>query len=585
MKKVKIISTLLEKNDLKNSTNFFLSDSSTPLINYNKMNVLNNINLFNQNRNKLFKFNKKIINIIYKEYKKFYSSKISKKSFCLIISPFVFTFLDIIRSKYQSICECKKQIKAPLFSILDDKDFFYPNSFSEFLSKIQSDKFNLQLNTEIIMFKKFNHTIIKTDNDIKSQILDFFKKRKDKKNLKTIREIKNKKLNINNKTYFHKLDFRHNYALKKILKKNNKYKILENPKTYLEKLLKFEIDYELRKKILNKITHINPEEKFYVNVLIKYIPSLYLESIEENVKNLSNSLTEVPSSLVSNAHGWWGDDYFRYYLAVCINNKTKYVDVQHNGTYFIFDNNVHFDISSLFRSKFIGWGEACKKYIDCLQLPTLYTIQKKPKKKIDGKKIIFMSANVSRFFEGYRNSYLSGGHNLKYFFNQVLFFDNLNPDIMKNISIRARFNKKDPNNYASFVKKRFKKIKIENLKNTSFNRLNQSNVKIIIIDHCSTPWLEALFLNKPLIMFWNKDINKTSNKFSYIFKELKENQILFDTPHEAAIRLNNIANQNINWWYSKKIQNLRKKILNLFFSHDNRSINMWNNELRNIISN
>ena len=34
--------------------------------------------------------------------------------------------------------------------------------------------------------------------------------------------------------------------------------------------------------------------------------------------------------------------------------------VQHNGTYFVFDNNVYFDISSLFRDKFIGWGLAVR---------------------------------------------------------------------------------------------------------------------------------------------------------------------------------------------------------------------------------
>ena len=45
--------------------------------------------------------------------------------------------------------------------------------------------------------------------------------------------------------------------------------------------------------------------------------------------------------------------FFKYYLATCLNNNSKYIDVQHNGTYFIFDNNVHFDISSLFRHKFI----------------------------------------------------------------------------------------------------------------------------------------------------------------------------------------------------------------------------------------
>ena len=77
------------------------------------------------------------------------------------------------------------------------------------------------------------------------------------------------------------------------------------------------------------------------------------------MSNLSKTLKEVPAKIVSNQHGWWGDDYFRFYLSLSINNNTKYIDVQHNGTYFIFDNNAHFDISGMFRDRFVGWGKSC----------------------------------------------------------------------------------------------------------------------------------------------------------------------------------------------------------------------------------
>ena len=75
--------------------------------------------------------------------------------------------------------------------------------------------------------------------------------------------------------------------------------------------------------------------------------------------------------------------------------------------------------------------------------------------------------------------------------------------IIKNFIIRARFNQKDPNDYLYFLKK-FNKIKIESLNKTAFERLSKPDIKIIVVDHCSTPWLEALFLNKPLIMSLDK---------------------------------------------------------------------------------
>ncbi len=124
---------------------------------------------------------------------------------------------------------------------------------------------------------------------------------------------------------------------------------------------------------------------------------------------------------------------------------------------------------------------------------------------------------------------------------------------------------------------------IEEIKNSAYARLKNSKFKIIVVDHCSTPWLEALFINKPLIMFWDKKLNILSKKYSKIFDELEKNKILFYSPSDAASRLNNIANKEINWWYSNKIQNLRKKILKLFMSYETNSFYKWDKKLKYLL--
>ena len=92
MAKIKIISTLLEDNGKKNIKNIYLGDFATSLENYEKSEKFSSNKFFKENRKKLLNKNKKIINIFYKEYKNFYNFKISKKSFSLIVSPFIFTF-------------------------------------------------------------------------------------------------------------------------------------------------------------------------------------------------------------------------------------------------------------------------------------------------------------------------------------------------------------------------------------------------------------------------------------------------------------------------------------------------------------
>ena len=176
MAKIKIISTLLEDNSKKYVKNIYLGDFATSLENYEKSEKFSSDKLFKEKRKKLLNKNKKIINIFYQEYKNFYNFKISKKSFSLIVSPFIFTFLDVIRNKYNSLSSCRKKFKSSQFSSLHKTNFIYPKNFSEFLSKIQSDQFNLQLNTEIIVYKKFNNEIIQLKNPIKNKVSNFLKK-------------------------------------------------------------------------------------------------------------------------------------------------------------------------------------------------------------------------------------------------------------------------------------------------------------------------------------------------------------------------------------------------------------------------
>ena len=113
MSKYHIISTYLEQK--KKNKFLYLGDFASKLENYDKKKTFNNIKLNLENKKKLFIFNKKIIKILYEEYKKFYKSQISLKSFYIIVSPFIFTFLDIIRYKYKIINNCKKKIKIIYF--------------------------------------------------------------------------------------------------------------------------------------------------------------------------------------------------------------------------------------------------------------------------------------------------------------------------------------------------------------------------------------------------------------------------------------------------------------------------------------
>ena len=145
-----------------------------------------------------------------------------------------------------------------------------------------------------------------------------------------------------------------------------------------------------------------------------------------------------------------------------------------------------------------------------------------------------MGASIKRFFGGYFQSYLSGGNSHLYYQNQYNFLKNLSSNTQKRIILRLRHTEKDPRKYIDFLKKKFMHFKYEDIKIPASERLSKKEIGIIVVDHCSTPWLEALYANKPLILFWDAQENLVDKQFYGLINLLKNNKILFNCPIAAA---------------------------------------------------
>ena len=516
--------------------------------------------------------------------------KISKKAYRIILAPFLNNFIEIIYHKYKVYDQFVSKNKNLNLIVLDQNYFTYFNNFDEFLSFSQKDLFNSQLNSEIVNFNKyinfkrnFRTSFLKNRlKKIKNVLTDSLKFKKND----TILNLSQKKIDQSINIY--KLDFRHTYFLKKFIKYKNPIK-KNITKDFFKNfnLIQSTQNKELRKKIINNLKSKKRIEQFIFKTTIKYLPSLYFESVINNFELLQNNIKSVPKLLISNAHGWWNDDKFKFYAGFCIQNSTKYIDIQHNGTYFFINRNPHYEISKYFRDYFLGWGESCENQNKNFKLPALYniknSIKQKKKNAIDNNKIIYMGASVRRYFGGYFQSYLSGGNSSFYYNLQFNFFKSLPNNIHKNLILRLRHNERDPRGYMSILKKKFNDLNIEDIKISASKRLAKDDIKIIVVDHCSTPWLEALYVNKPLILFWNKSENLINKKYQKIMNSLKKNKIYFECPIAAAKRLEEITKKDIKWWYKeKKIQKLRKELLNLFFYSHSKPVREWNDKIKKI---
>ena len=161
-----------------------------------------------------------------------------------------------------------------------------------------------------------------------------------------------------------------------------------------------------------------------------------------------------------------------------------------------------------------------------------------------------------------------------YIENQIKFFHNLNKNVFKSLIIRLY--------HVEFGWEHFKRIndKIEGLNfdsnpipNNFIKRL--SKAKIVICDQNQTTYLESMVINKPTILFWDSYYNEIKEEEKYYFNLLKQVGILYDSPEDAALKINQIYNNPNEWWFSSSVQNARKIFINRFALTDNNWLNIW----------
>ena len=76
--------------------------------------------------------------------------------------------------------------------------------------------------------------------------------------------------------------------------------------------------------------------------------------------------------------------------------------------------------------------------------------------------------------------------------------------------------------------------------------------------------------------------NEIKEEEKYYFNLLKQVGILYDSPEQAALKLNQIYNDPNEWWFSSSVQNARKIFINRFALTDKNWLNIWADELLNI---
>ena len=100
-----------------------------------------------------------------------------------------------------------------------------------------------------------------------------------------------------------------------------------------------------------------------------------------------------------------------------------------------------------------------------------------------------------------------------------------------------------------------------------------NKAKLVIHTFPGTGHLEAMASNIPNLVFFLNDMNLLNNKTKKYFLEFKRLGIMHDNSNSLVHHLNKISKDPAKWWFSKKIQSIRKKYVNDFAKVNQNLIN------------
>lgn len=364
---------------------------------------------------------------------------------------------------------------------------------------------------------------------------------------------------------------RKKYLLSFILKSKFKIGCYYN-KNYV---YNFCCNYELRKSLYQYLyNNTNNEFEKKCSELISYaLPMSYLEGYRDISEKISWLLKyKMPKKIFGVVPIRTNDD-FAYYLAYAREYGVDFIDAQHGLNYEFFKNIGinEYNISD----KFYTWGSKLHNKKVKIKQCVAWDLKKEFVYNKNNKNILYATTDYGK----YATDFLYSNY-FSYIFDGISFLNKIDCHLQKDLVFRLRNTADRDWNYKEKVLKKCNWVRFSDSKNKSFIE-DLKEAKIFICDDLSTCIAEAFINDVPTIIFLDKKIidKDIYHDASIMLNKMFEAKLLFYSPEEAAIHLNNIYN-NINiWWNSDLVRNVRQEFIENFVRNNENWVDIWVKEL------
>jgi len=497
---------------------------------------------------------------------------------------YLFDRWEIIKSVFE-----ENKINSTVAFSFDEKKFIPKNTLTFVGMFSKNPCWNYWVFSEIIKFSnKTKVTYIKPKDEI------FFAEEK----LEYINQI-NLCLS-KNKFFFYNYNIPLKLKLKILL--SNFQLTFKLPKKYLKE----EIFNTKSRNLFYKYKNSNDNFLNFVNFfLIKNFPKIFLEEYENLEKIYENVLWPKNPNFIITTHSQFNDEIFKIYTAKNVLKGSKFLIAQHGGQYGIEKNSLNDFMEKSICDRFLTWGWKDNKKSFPLFMTTVHG--KNSNKVLFTKKELMLvvyqftlqpsraSTNMSLGFSPRtikkRNSYILSTINfLETLEKNILNNVNINykqkflPEISRETEKKSILHKfpdikfilgKFNDEFWGYKKEYAKKFATNNVSSKyKYSHEVKNEFCLHIETLFSSGFIEAMYLNRPVILLFDPIEAELNKDFLYYLKILKEENICFYNPKDAATFINKVySNNNLKlWWESEKLQKVRKIFCDNFCRHSNNPV-------------
>ena len=328
---------------------------------------------------------------------------------------------------------------------------------------------------------------------------------------------------------------------------------------------------------LGKLPCDDPFQRILRALLPSHFPTLYLEGYQVAHARIAKT-RQTP--IVISGYAWYGDEGFTFYAAHAAAKGSQLVAVQHGGAYGAYRSAPYEAHERRMADFFFAWGWAGEQMPKCGNIvnPRFPQLQHQVRRRTPGNTVLFIATGQPRYLYRFHSCPV-GSQWEDYFDWQHRFLTHI-PDKLRSFVCFRPYPAPYGHTGELRVRRSFPSISWDDSRRFAYEKLVKA--RIVVIDHLGTVLLEALAANVPTILFWDPNRWEARPEVQTHLEQLRQAQILWDSPEGAAEKLAEAYVEPGRWWNTDDVQSARREfvIYQAFTKQD--WISNWIDNLRKI---